>query len=355
MSETVYPLLSQHHIEEIIDEQKKKCVPYEYRTRDYPLDVLQNKFKNGTLKIPAYQREYIWKGDNPSRFIESVLLGMPLTPFLVSETEDQIELEIIDGSQRIRTLFRFVGNDPETKFKLENLRTLKSLNGLYFEQLPVRLRNIITNRDFKVVVISEKADNLIRADIFDRINTSGQRANDAEVRKGAYVGWFYDLITELSELSLLREVCPVPSAKIDRGEYHELILRFFAYKDNYLYFKHEVKDFLDEYLQSMNENPENKEPYRKGFIDVLDFVKLNFPNGFRKNAGDKSTPRIRFEAIAVGVALALKQCTILNTERIPAWLKSDEFKRLTTTHASNSGSRLKARVEFVRNQLLDVN
>lgn len=349
--------IPQERMNEIIEEQKQKCTPYEYRTRDYPLEVLRTKFENGTMIIPAYQREYVWKGDQPSRFIESVLLGMPLTPFLVSETEDQNNLEIIDGSQRLRTLFRFVDKRDENgnKFKLENLKTLKSINGLYFEQLPPRLQNIITNRDFKVVVISEKADNLIRADIFDRINTSGEKLKDSEIRKGAYVGWFYDLVTELSEDKLFRKTCPVPQSKIDRGEYHELILRFFAYKEKYLEFKHEVKDFLDTYLQSMNENSNGKEKYKKEFMDVIKFVDQNFPNGFRKNPKDTSTPRIRFEAIAIGTSLALESGNNLNLQDIPSWLQSDDFKERTTTHASNSGPRLKSRIEYVRDQLLQNN
>ena len=85
----------------------------------------------------------------------------------------------------------------------------------------------------------------------------------------------------------------------------------------------------------------------------MDFVSQYFPYGFAKGRTAKSTPRVRFEAIAVGVNLALRR----NPDLVPStpiedWIDSDEFKEETTTHASNSGPRLKSRVEYVRNRLL---
>ena len=87
---------------------------YDYRTKDYPFEVICSKYGNeedltSTLYVPDYQRNFIWKPDRQSKYIESVLLGVPLTPFLVSEDEDN-RLEIIDGSQRIRTLIAFFEN-----------------------------------------------------------------------------------------------------------------------------------------------------------------------------------------------------------------------------------------------------
>ena len=84
---------------------------------------------------------------------------------------------------------------------------------------------------------------------------------------------------------------------------------------------------------------------------MLAFVDRYFENGFRKTKTSKSTPRVRFEAIAVGVGLALRE----NPSLVPKsmdWLDGDEFKTHTTTHASNSPARVSGRVEYVRNMLL---
>ena len=84
---------------------------------------------------------------------------------------------------------------------------------------------------------------------------------------------------------------------------------------------------------------------------MLTFVENNFPYGFAKSKKAKSTPRVRFEAISVGVALALREKPDMKVNNVN-WLDSDEFREYTTSDASNNEGRLKARVEYVRDQLL---
>lgn len=340
-------------LQEIEIQVSKASVPYDYKTKDYPFEVITSKFgeesdPEATLYIPSYQREFVWKPDRQSRFIESVLLGVPLTPFLVSEDEDG-RLEIIDGSQRIRTLIAFYDNI----LRLKNLKILNRINSAKFKDLPKKLQNKIFNRDFKVIVVNDKADISVRQDIFDRINTSSERLSDSEIRKGAYSGSFYDLILSLKSEILLSTVCPVSDDKDKRGEYEELILRFFAYSDRYLEVKHDVSMFLDSYLEDMNESSFVAEEYKQRFLDMLNFVNSYFPFGFRKEASDKSTPRVRFEAISVGVCLALKEKPDLVPNDVN-WIQSDRFAKLTTSDASNNKNRLKNRIEFVRNSLLGI-
>jgi hypothetical protein len=84
---------------------------------------------------------------------------------------------------------------------------------------------------------------------------------------------------------------------------------------------------------------------------MLEFVEKYIPNGFAKKKGHVRTPRIRFEAISVGTALALKE----NPNLVPTsldWLESEEFKGYMRSDASNSRPKIIRRIEFVRNQLL---
>ena len=139
-----------------------------------------------------------------------------------------------------------------------------------------------------------------------------------------------------------------------RRERDEFILRFFAYLENYLNFDKRVVEFLDDFLETRQPgfDATKAEPMRTEFKRMLQFVDRHFaPNGFRKKAGHTRTPRIRFEAIAVGVALALRENPTLVPASV-AWIESDEFKRHTTSDASNSRPKVKARIEFVRDQLL---
>jgi len=335
---------------EIQDQVDIDSTLYEYRSKDYPFEVIESKYGDeendeSSLYVPSYQREFIWKPDKQSKFIESVLLGVPLAPFLVSEDEDG-RLEIIDGSQRIRTLIAFY----ENKLKLRKLKKLKQINSAKYQDLPKRSQTYFKNRDFKFI-IADNTKTEIKQDIFERINTSGEQLTDSEIRKGSYSGDFYSLILELKENASFIAICPIPETKTKRGEYEELILRFFAYIDKYNEFKHDVAIFLNDYLGGMNDSKFDKEDYIKKFNAMTAFISKNFPNGFRKEMNSGSTPRVRFEAISVGVHLALKENNNLENPNMD-WLNSEGFKIQTTSDSSNNPNRLKNRIEFVRDGLL---
>jgi len=341
---------SEEELNQIQQQINEKSSLYDYMSKDYPFEVLYSKFGDeenldATLYVPSYQREFVWDPKKQSRFIESVLLGVPLTPFLVSE-DDESRLEIIDGSQRIRTLIAFFDN----KLRLRNLKKLNEINGSKYIDLPRKTQNYFKNRDFKVI-ITNVAEMDIKQDIFNRINTSSEPLSDSEIRKGSYAGEFYSLILELKDDTIFKRICPVSKKKEPRGEYEELILRFFAYIDRYKSFKHDVANFLNSYLDDMNAITFEKEEYIAKFDLMKNFVKQYFPNGFRKESSNQSVPRVRFEAISVGVFMALEEKPSLSTPNMD-WLDSEGFKIQTTSDASNNPNRLQNRIEFVRDGLL---
>ncbi len=159
------------------------------------------------------------------------------------------------------------------------------------------------------------------------------------------------MVLELKDHAEFRTICPISDNKIKRGEYEELILRFFAYIDKYKEFRYDVAAFLNSYLDDMNETDFDREYYLNAFTNMVNFIKNNFPIGFRKEAKSNSTPRVRFEAIAVGVHLALQENPDLTVQDV-SWLDSKEFATQTTSDGSNNTGRLKGRVELVRDFLL---
>jgi len=335
---------------EMKNQIEEESSPYDYFTKDYPFEVINTKFgekgdTKATIYVPAYQREFVWDNKKQSRFIESVFLGMPLTAFLFSEDEDG-KLEIVDGSQRIRTLIAFHDNT----LRLRGLAKLDKLNTAKFKDLPLKLQRNFENRDFKIITTSRINDE-IKQDIFNRINTSAEKLTDSEIRKGSYSGKFYNMILELRDDANFKSICPLPEKRIKRGEYEELILRFFTYKDEYLNVKNDVAIFLNEYLADMNESEFNLDDYKNSFNTMVNFIMTEIPRGFRKEETNKSVPRVRFEAIAVGVYLALKEHPNLTNPNMD-WLDSEGFKIHTTSDTSNGTNRLKNRIEFVRDGLL---
>jgi hypothetical protein len=343
-------ILTEAELVQIEHDLKELSIPYNYDTKEYPVEVLIQKYKKDQIFVPTYQREFVWTRLQRSRFIESVFLGVPIMPLLVATSGDAYELEIIDGTQRVRTLSEYCDN----QLKLAGLEKLSCLNGTSFNDLPQAWKNKFMLRDFRVHVISELATVDDRADIFRRVNTSNSKLTASETRKGIYQSEFYNFIIECADNALLHELCPISKTKKDRGEYEELVLRFFAYSESYLSFKHDVAPFLDSYVKR-HQKDFDKVAMSTKFNNMLNFVKKNLPKPyFTKLDRINSTPRVRFEAISVGVALALDSHPDLNNCNM-SWLQSDEFDNLTTSDASNNPGRLIARVEFVRDALLSYN
>jgi uncharacterized protein with ParB-like and HNH nuclease domain len=338
---------------------KELQIPYEYDTKEYPIEVLLFKFKpddreNSNMIIPGYQREFIWPDKMKARFIESLLLGVPIQPLFAAILDEDGRLEIIDGSQRLRTIDSFMHDE----FKLANLQKLTALNGVKYSDFTPARKNKFNLLNVRVNVITEKADLSIRQDIFNRINTSGVQANKSEVRKGAF-GGFYEFITECSENLKFKHLCPITEDAKKRGEAEELILRFFTYSEYGVDKKVRGSKLLDMYLIEKNKNTKSPKIIEDHllltakFNRMLDFVEDNFPNGFRKFTNAKSTPRVRFEAISVGSHFALEQDPDLHPVYMD-WLESKEFEQVTTSDSAGNPGKLKARVNFVTNCLLDI-
>ena len=334
-------------------EQKEKAISQleaeravvRYDTRDYPVELIVQKFKNGDFEVPDYQRQFIWDEKDKSYFVESVLLGLPI-PFMFWVELDEGKIEIVDGVQRINTLVHFMDN----KIKLRGLRKLTELNDFKFSDLGTSQQLKLKNRALRIILMPSDTAESLRQDIFSRVNRSGKKAEPAEFRRGTYPGKLTDFIDKCQKKPTFRAICPLSTKKDNRYEGFELVLRFFAYVDNYLKSKHKIALFLDEFLRS-NQDTFNAIVYEREFDAMCVFVKQHFPDGLAKT-GMEQVPRVRFEAIAVGVALALREQPELSVESVEEWLNGDRFKELTTTDASNNPNRLKDRIEFVRDCLL---
>ena len=328
----------------------------DYDIREYPIEVLVSKFTDklendeAEIYIPDYQREMIWPNKNKSRFIESILLNLPI-PYLFCADDDDGRTEIIDGSQRMRTIVEFYQNG----FELRNLELLTELNGFRFSDLPEKRQRRVKKKTIRLIELTNDMDEEARRQMFDRLNTGGKNLTSMEKRIGSKSGRFSDFLKKLSDpknTPLFFELCPLSKARIKRREEQEFILRFFAYKDKYLDFDHSVEGFLSEYLDSMNDSDFDESKYEFEFNRMLEFVRCNFPIGFRKTPGNKSVPRIRFEAISVGVALALDENPDLVPGNIYDWINSQEFSLLTRSDASNNQGKLINRIHFVRDNLI---
>lgn len=122
--------------EKIINSARKNV---NYDTKEFTFELLISKFgrkieenKSTEIYIPFYQRKFVWDDKRQSKFIESILIGLPIPPMYFAEVEEGI-LEVIDGSQRIRTVNRFLRNE----LRLKGMGKLPELNGLTLMSLVI--------------------------------------------------------------------------------------------------------------------------------------------------------------------------------------------------------------------------
>ncbi|MCT1775492.1 DUF262 domain-containing protein [Brachybacterium sp. p3-SID957] len=336
-----------------IVEQSKRI---DFYITEYSVEILAQKVRDGEYVVPAYQREFTWEDRRKSRFIESLIMGLPI-PFIFFWEMPDGRLEIVDGSQRLRTIAEFIYGG----LALGELDPLTHLSGFQFDDLPESRQRKIKNRSVRGIVLNEHADEAARLDMFERINTGSKNANTAEIRRGALAGPFIELVMELADEPLLAQLAPISAkAKKERG-YEELVTRFFAYGDGLENYRDRPSDFLFAYSKKMNEefasDSELADRYRQRFKTVLDFVSQNFPFGFKKTETGAATPRTRFESIAIGVALALEEKPEIADRAadqvdVGSWINLPEFQRITSSDGANAIARLRGRIEFVKDKLV---
>lgn len=327
----------------------------DYDTREYPVEVIVAKYlerlneDDNDFFVPDYQRDLTWPEDHQSRFIESVLMGLPIPLLFLADVEGKEgRAEIVDGSQRVRTLGRFVQGD----LRLSGLTRLDKLNNFTYDDLPPSRKRRFGRHTVRMIEMREGVDEESRRDIFNRINTGNLRLNPMEVRWGTQDGPFLRFIRQCSEGETFKSLVPLSEKAVKLREPQEFVLRFFAYLENYREFDRSVIDFLNDYLHKTQETFDTRaeEAAKFEWDRMLEFAKKYFET-FAKKQGHIRTPRIRFEAMSVGAALALRE----DSDLVPAptdWLKSPEFMDHMRSDASNSRPKVIARIEFVRDHLL---
>ncbi|OIQ78578.1 hypothetical protein GALL_397110 [mine drainage metagenome] len=339
---------------------------------EYSFEHIVQRFKNDRYYVPGYQRKHTWPSEKQSKFIESVFMGLPI-PFIFFWQDHEGRMEIVDGSQRIRTVRDFIDN----KLVLKGLETIPAANGLRYSDLPPSRQYKFIETPIRVIILDNATDAVTRTEMFARINTGGTTATDAEVRRGSLPGPFMDMVISLAESPDFVALTPINNLLVDKREREELVTRFFAYLENFdpkamaadgdngdipLY-KEEPRRFYFMFVKAMNEYTSGEvakegesaklKAMSEEFKRVLNFVKKVSPCGFTKTMTGNQVPRVRFESIAVGSALALRADPSLfdRAPDITPLLNTEEYKNATTSDAANIKSKLLKRIKMVRDWL----
>ena len=168
----------------------------EIRSDGYPMSIgeLISLYRDDELDIhPEFQRFYRWNDEQKSRLIESILLGIPIPSIFVSQRDDGV-WDVIDGLQRLSTIFQFVGQLKDDSGKivdpliLKKTKYLPSLAGKKWEDddpsLSIGNANqlIIRRAKIDVKIILRESSDSSKYELFQRLNTGGSQLSDQELR-----------------------------------------------------------------------------------------------------------------------------------------------------------------------------
>lgn len=243
----------------------------DYYGADFPVDLLVRRMNEEDFIIPGFQREYVWNGDESSRFIESLLIGLPTPALFLAKDKFSNKYIVIDGQQRLRTLqYFYEGSFPDGKpFTLK--KVAPQLASLGYSTLSPSDRRALDNAIIHCIIISDNYDPNGMFHLFERLNTTGSPLTHQEVRNAIYHGSFSDLLQRLSNdqtwLTLYR-------TKDNRGEGQELILRFFALHYELEHYTRSFVDFQNFFMLSHKDiEPERQHEMETLFLNTINFLK----------------------------------------------------------------------------------
>ncbi len=315
---------------------------------DYPIDGLVRRVTSGDIFIPSFQRKYVWNHYQASRFVESLLLGLPVPAIFLGKEDETNRLLVIDGQQRLRSLWQFyegkIGND---EFTLKGVAS--RFEGLSYKTLPDSDRRRLDDSILHAIVVRqdkpEEDNNSSIYLLFERLNTGGSLLHPQEIRACVYHGPFNDFLAQLNHSSDWRAVY---GPENQRMKDLELILRFFALFFDIENYSKPMEGALNRYMGSNRRLQRHSEEILiQAFIPTIQ--KINSALGTSAFRPIRAINAAVFDAVMVGLARRLSTVPDLQLSTIKTayemLLANPEFK--AAYESSTSGEeQVKARVRI---------
>lgn len=296
-------------------EQDQTVAPVQYEITSYGADIDSEGFvgrlRRGDVYIPPFQRDYVWSQKEASRFIESLLLGLPVPGVFLARDRDSKRLLVIDGQQRLRTLEFFFGGffnpQPDAKrkrvFELQGVQ--KQFEGRTYEKLEDVDRITLNDSIIHATIVKQESpegDQSSVYHIFERLNTTGRKLSPQQIRVAIYHGSCIDAMHALNDHNSWRDIYG-RNSKTLKDE--ELILRFlgmFYFSDKYT---RPMKEFLNTCVEKLIQRGEASVPeWQTLFTSTIDFVHAAL--GASAFKPERAINAAVYDSVTVGAARCLQ-------------------------------------------------
>lgn len=328
---------------------------------DYPVDGLVKRASQQDIVVPlfslepeegqstvGFQREFVWKKPQADRFIESLLLGLPVPGiFLVKETNGK--LLVLDGQQRLRTLENFYNSVFQGKeFALENVQD--QWRGKTYKTLHPDDRRRLDDSIIHATIVRQDEPTEDQSSIyliFERLNSGGTFLQPQEIRVALYHGIFAALLSKLNDNADWRALY---GKKNSRLKDIELILRFLAMHFYVSSYRRPMKEFLNRYMAANRALQKQGEAQLRTMFEatVSTIVRAIGVRAFRpKNALNAAV----LDSVMVGVAARLSSKPITAEAQIKsahtALLANSQFQE-ATTRATADEENVRKRIQLAK-------
>lgn len=271
---------------------------------DWTTETIISQLKKGNIELsPSFQRRDAWGTDRKSRFIESVILGLPIPQIILAEKKDQRgSYIVIDGKQRLLSIRQFCANQENDLFnplKLHSLQVLADINGKSYSDLQGEFDfpeyvTAFDNQSIRTTIIRNWPNQNFLYTVFLRLNTGSLPLSPQELRQALNPGPFTSFADSFSAESLW-----VKSAlRLEKPDYRmrdvEIVVRYFAFKNFMERYTGNLKEFLDSTCEELNGQWELQKDYFVNQAEELDkAIEATFEifedNAFTKFARDRYT------------------------------------------------------------------
>ena len=332
---------------------------------DMSFGEIMNIYEDGDLIItPEYQRSYRWKDEQKTKFIESILLGIPIPPIFVAEDDDG-KWELVDGLQRISTILSFFGlllNDKEkNNFKLTQTDlTNNLLVGISIKELPLKLKITLKRAVCRVEILRWDSKFDMRYELFSRLNTGSSPLKAQEIRNAVFIGKFNTLLKELAFLNnFINIVEPRGNKNLKYKEemyFEELVLRYFSIIFGNLNVDSNISVYLDKFMKKvyLNEIKFDFEIEKNKFISIIDLIDKEFDENIFRGANNRFSENF-YETVMYLIYNNLEsfQKTPIDCKKKIDEIKENEEYKKASSFQTHQKSRLTRKFDIAR-EIFDV-
>jgi hypothetical protein len=342
------------------DTEEQSLIEYDITTypSDFTLGVLNDMWKNKSIIIPDYQRDFVWSIAQSSLLVESFLIGLPVPPVFFYFDEENKNL-VIDGQQRLLSIFYFFegyfGKENEKgkrqTFRLTGLNEKNPFYNKTFEELEDKFKRKFEGAVLRAINIRQmkpKDGSTSVYYIFERLNTGGTPLKPQEIRNCVYRGNFLNKLREMNEDSKWRKI--LDKSMPDKHQKDvELILRAFGLCYDSNDYEKPMKQFLNNIAKKYQNDETKIADFEYRFKKATEIIVEKLPNKPFAARGPLNTSI--FDSIFCTIINNVDNLPIDINSRYELLMSNEKFFEYTRL-ATSDEKILKERFKLVKNILI---